>query len=58
MVYGKDVTYSFQDLILMVTEHHEQVDLPAGAAVHRVYLQRDTHTHHGTPVASTVDSSG
>lgn len=46
-------TYSFQDFILVVTEHHEQVDFPASVAVDRVNLQGDTpirQLQHSTPV--------
>lgn len=32
-------SYSFEHFLSVVTEHHEQVDLPAGVAVHRVDLQ-------------------
>ncbi len=35
------VTHSFEYFLSVVTEHHEQVDLPAGVAVHRVDLQRE-----------------
>lgn len=33
-------THSFEDFLSVIVEHHEQVDLPAGVAVHRVHLQR------------------
>lgn len=29
-----DVTHPFENFLPVVTEHHEQVDLPAGVAVH------------------------
>ena len=42
------VTHSFQHFLSVVTVHHEQVDLPAGVAVHRVHLQREEELFTGS----------
>ena len=47
------VTHSFQHFLSVVTVHHEQVDLPAGVAVHRVHLQREEELFTGSFCCST-----
>lgn len=42
---GVPSSYPFQHLLQVVSELHEQVDLPAGIAVHRVDLGKHAETH-------------
>jgi len=39
----------------VVTEHHEQVDLPAGVAVYRVHLQEEINTNTSRDILLKID---
>lgn len=49
-----EFTHSFEEFLFVVTEHHKQVDLPAGVAVHRVHLQGEEDTQDITKSVGLV----